>query len=472
MVYFLRMAMKLSTTQVQKQILAPSMQQSIEVLLLPLMDLHQSVDLELQNNPLLEIDEEALMKSREQDRENETDMDRTLNQLIESPELPFFNGGIYEDPPDEKPFQQNETLEEKMSRQLHVDLSDPLYLKIGEFIIGNLNEDGYLTLSCEEIAATLDIDNVETVRHVLKTVQGFDPPGIAARDLQECLLLQLAGNSAGENELASRIVKEYLKELGQKKFTEIARKLKTPVEEIRMATRLIASLDPRPARNHRPIRECMYIKPDITVVRTQDNNFAVQVNKDGLPPLRINQKYKTLIRQGKLSGDEKKFVREQLQNAIIFIKSIEQRGKTIRAIAEYILNTQQEFFKNGHSGLTPMSLKDVAEALSRNESTISRAINNKYMETPKGLFPFKFFFSQSVGGKDSPDIPGNGNGSVSNRSIKEQIKELIENENKSSPLSDAEIQQYFLNKGTKIARRTITKYRQMGHFLPSHLRKT
>ena len=471
MVYFLHMAMKLSTTQVQKQILAPSMQQSIEVLLLPLMDLHQTIDFELQNNLLLEIDEEALLKSREENLENETPMDRTLNQLIDSPDLPFFSGGIYDDPPDEKPFQKSETLEDKMSQQLHVDLSDPLHLKIGEFIIGNLNEDGYLTVSCEEIAAALAVEDIRIVAYVLKTVQRFDPPGIAARDLQECLLLQLAGKTSRESELASRIVKDCLKELGQKKFTEIARKLKTPVDDIKAATRVIASLDPRPARNHRSIRESIYIKPDVTVVRTQDNNFSVQVNKDGLPPLRINQKYKTLIRQGKLSASEKKFVRDQLQNAIIFIKSIEQRGQTVRAIAEYILNSQQEFFKNGHSGLIPMTLKDVAEAINRNESTISRAINNKYMETPKGLFSFKYFFTQSVGNsaKDSYGIQEN---SVSNRSIKEQIKELINNENKSAPLSDAEIREYFIKKGTTIARRTITKYRQMERILPSHLRKT
>jgi RNA polymerase sigma-54 factor len=434
------------------------------------MDLYQTIDMAIQNNPLLELDEETLLKNQEQNPENETLMDRTLNQLIESPDLPFFSGGIYDDPPDEKPFKQHDTLEDKMSQQLHVDVSDPLHLKIGEFIIGNLNEDGYLTLSCEEIAATLGVENSETVVQILKIIQGFDPPGIAARDLQECLLIQLAGNASRESELASSIVRECLKELGQKKFSEITKKLKTPIDEVKAATRLIASLEPRPARNYRPIRESIYIKPDVTIVLTEDKKFLVHVNKDGLPPLRINQKYKALIRQGKLSTSEKKFVREQLQNAVIFIKSIEQRGQTIREIAEHILNNQQEFFKNGHFGLTPMTLKDVAHALDRNESTISRAIHNKYIDTPKGLFPFKFFFSQSVG-KASTNTSGTGENNVSNRSIKEQIKELIENENKTSPMSDAEIQQYFLKRGTSIARRTITKYRQMERILPSHLRK-
>ncbi len=471
MVYFLRMNIKLSTIQVQKQILAPSMQQSIEVLLLPLMDLYQSINIEIQNNPLLEIDEDSLLQQQEEDRDNATAMDRTLDQLIESPDTPFFSGGIYDDPPDEKPFKHLVSLEEKMFRQLQIDVSDPLLLKIGEFIIWNLNEDGYLTLSCEEIAANLAVQDIETVMRVLKIIQCFDPPGIAARDLQECLLLQLAGtDSSPESELASRIVRECIKELGQKKFTEIAKRLKAPIDKVKAATQFIASLDPRPARNHRPIRESIYIKPDVTVIRTEDDQLSVVVNKAGLPPLRINQKYKALIRQGKLSADEKKFIRDQLQNAVVFIKSIEQRGQTVRAIAEHILAHQQKFFQDGHSGLAPMTLKDVAEAIDRNESTVSRAIHNKYMDTPKGLFPFKFFFSQSVG-KAAENAAGTAGNNVSNRTIKEQIKELIENENKSSPLSDAEIQQYFFKKGTSIARRTITKYRQMERILPSHLRK-
>ncbi len=465
------MSMKLSTIQTQKQILAPSMQQSIEVLLLPLLDLHQTIEMELQNNPLLEIDEDMLLKRQEEEHDSETPMDRTLNQLIESPDEPFFNGPLYNDPPDEKPFKQHDTLEEKMSRQLHVDVSDPLHLKIGEFIIGNLNEDGYLTLSCEEIAATLEIQDISIVEHILSVIQRFDPPGIAARDLRECLLLQLAALPPGETELASHLVRECIQELGRKKFTEIAKKIKVPVDNVKAAARVIASLDPRPARNHRPIRESIYIKPDVTVVRTEDEKLSVQINKDGLPPLRINQKYKALIRQGSLSAPEKKFIREQLQNAVIFIKSIEQRGQTIQAIAEHILNHQEKFFKNGHSGLAPMTLKDVAEALNRNESTISRAIHNKYMYTPKGLFPFKFFFCQSVG-KSAQKSSGEPENTVANRTIKEQIKELIANENKASPLSDSEIQKIFSQKGMMIARRTITKYRQMEHILPSHLRKT
>jgi len=465
------MSMKLSTIQIQKQILAPSMQQSIEVLLLPLMDLHQTIELELQNNPLLEIDEDMLLKRQEEEHDSETPMDRTLNQLIESPDEPFFNGNFYNDPPDEKPLKQHDTLEEKMSRQLHIDVSAPLHLKIGEFIIGNLNEDGYLTLSCEEIAATLAIEEISIVEHILSVIQRFDPPGVAARDIQECLLLQLAVLPPRETELASRLVRECLQELGRKKFAEIAKKLKVPIDNVKAAARVIASLDPRPARNYRPIRESIYIKPDVTVIRTEDEKLSVQINKDGLPPLRINQKYKALIRQGNLSAPEKKFIREQLQNAVIFIKSIEQRGQTIRAIAEHILNHQEKFFKNGNSGLTPMTLKDVAEALNRNESTISRAIHNKYMYTPQGLFPFKYFFSQSVG-KPTQKSSGEPENTVSNRTIKEQIKELIANENKSSPLSDSEIQKIFSQTGTMIARRTITKYRQMERILPSHLRKT
>ncbi len=470
MVYFLRMGMKLNISQVQKQILAPSMQQSIEILLLPLLDLSQSIEAEMQNNPLLEIDEEKQRESSKDEDQADNSLDNMINQIVENSEAPYYHKEIYEEPPDEKPYKRQETLEEKLSRQLHIDLNDPLHEKIGEFIIGNINEDGYLTLSCEEIAEILGLQDTTEVEFVLKIIQDFDPVGMAARDLKECLLLQIPHKLNSKIELATIMVRDYLQELGQKKYQYMARKLKVSLDEIKETARLIASLDPRPARNYRPIRGSIYIKPDVSVVKDENDRYVINVNHDGLPPLRINHKYKSLIRGGKLSTEEKKFVKEQLQNAIIFIKSIEQRGQTIHAIAEHILKTQENFFNNGHSGLVPMTLKDVALAVNRNESTISRAINNKYMETPKGIYAFKFFFSQAVSQNQNAGPQEEGSG-VSNRSVKEKIKELIEHEDKSSPLSDADIQKYFTRKGMNIARRTIAKYRQKERILPSHLRK-
>ncbi len=454
------MRMKLAPIQTQKQVLSPMMQQSIQVLLLPLMDLSQAIEQELQNNPLLEVNEEVA----ESGDSNETDH----AELPDESPLPPSNFDSDDDPVEEKPIKRDETLEEQLLRQLHVEFSDPDDILIGEFIIGNIDDDGYLTLSCDEIAQILELDDRTTVESVLKIIQGFEPVGIASRDLKECLLIQLRHKNFLPESLLVRIVAEYLAELGRKKFSVIAKNTGASLSEVKEAAKIITTLDPRPARNFRPLSPQLFVKPDITIGQDTDGNYFVQLNHDGLPRLRINPQYRRILKKEKLTNEEKEFIREKIKNAQIFIKSIEQRGQTIKGIAQYILDRQKAFFENGPISLTPMSLKDVAQHLERNESTISRAIHEKYLDTPYGLFPMRFFFSQGV--RNNP-LDGSAETSVSSRSIKEEIKKLIDRENKSSPLSDQEIQEYFSKKGMIIARRTISKYRQALRILPSHLRK-
>ncbi|MCK5081834.1 MAG: RNA polymerase factor sigma-54, partial [Candidatus Omnitrophica bacterium] len=354
-------------------------------------------------------------------------------------------------------------LEDELLQQLRIELSDPLDIRIGEMIIGSLNEDGYLNVICEEIAGVLGIDDLLSVEYILTVIQNFEPVGIASRDLKECLLSQVKLRCNGNSELVQKIVENHIDELGRKKFHEIAKKCGVHVETVKKAARLIALFEPRPARNYRPIKTSLYIRPDILIKKDENDQYHVEVNNDGIPPLRINGHYRRMLKKNNLGEKEKEFIREKLKNALFYIKSIEQRGTTIMRISEYILEKQKDFFDSGHQHLAPMTLKDIAQTIDRNESTISRAISNKYMDTPQGTFPLKFFFSQG--------ISGTGSRAVTSRSIKEEIKELVESEEKASPLSDQDIQGYFRNKGTTIARRTISKYRQALRILPSHLRK-
>jgi len=449
------------TQQSQKQLLTPAMRQSIEMLLLPLTELNLSIDQELQDNPLLEVDEEKLKSIREQPRD---ELLKALEHFSQSQNLPLREYSADDEALEERPIKVEPCLEDELLQQLRVELSDSLEIKIGEIIIGSLDEDGYLTLTSEEIAQAVGIDDMVRVEYILKIIQNFEPVGIASRSLKECLLSQVNFRCNGNSELIHAIIENCLEELGGKKFQKIARKVGTSLDAVKEAARLITLFEPKPARNYRPIKANLYIKPDIFVTKDEDEQYHIRINKDGIPPLRVNTHYQKMLRRPNLSDEEREFIREKLKNAVYFIKSIEQRGHTIKKISEYILNKQRGFFEKGYHSLVPMTLKDVAQTIDRNESTISRAVSDKYIDTPQGLLPLKFFFSQG--------ISGNGNGPVASRSIKEEVKELIKSEDMSSPLSDQAIQDHFEQKGITIARRTVSKYRHTLRILPSHLRKS
>ena len=457
------MDLKFSQNQSQNQILAPSMQQSIEVLLLPIGELSTAIEQELQNNPMLEVDES---QRKEKQERLEDEVRKRVEEIMRPQEASFFHSPDNEEAPKERPLSCEESLEDSLLKQLHFEVSDPEELAIGEFIIGNINEDGYLTVSCEEIGAALNLEDMKRIEKVLRIVQEFEPAGIASRSLEECLLIQINGRLNGNAFLVQTVICEHMQDLARRKFRSIARQMKVDESEIRKAFEAISQCDPRPARNYRPIRSNIYVKPDITVTRDEEGGMHIRMNAETVPRLMVSSVYKKVLRTNNLTPEEKTFIRERLYNAAQFIRSIRQRGETVTAIARFILEKQQAFFENGHAGLEPMTLKDVAQAIDRNASTVSRAIHSKYMETPKGLYPMKFFFSQGVGHN------GGDNGkAVSNRTIKEELRELIAEENPSAPLSDKDIQTHFKQKGLTIARRTISKYRQSLHILPSHLRK-
>jgi len=455
--------MKINTSihQFQKQLLAPAMQQSIETLLLPLAELNASINQELQDNPLLEIDEEQQKALQDLQRDGLLKILEYSSQMHNMPAREYFS----DDEAFEKmPIKMEVSLEDKLLQQLRMELSDPIEIKLGEFIIGSLDEDGYLRATCEEIAEATGIVDVLRVEYILKVVQNFEPIGIASRNLRECLLSQVPLRVNGNNAFVAPIIENYLEELGRRKFQKIARKLGASIDAVKEASRLISLLEPKPARNYRPLKANIYIKPDILITKDKNDQYEVRINREGNPPLRVNTYYQRMLQRKNLSNEERSFIREKLKSALYFMKSVGQRGQTIVKITEYILEKQKDFFEHGHMSLVPMTLKDVAHSIDRNESTISRAVTNKYVDTPAGLYPLKFFFSQGLG--------DNGNGAVASRSIKEEIKELIGSEDKTSPLSDQTIQDHFRQKDVIIARRTISKYRQTLRILPSHLRKS
>ena len=452
------MKTKLALIQTQKQVLAPLMQQSITVLLLPIMDLNQAIEQELQSNPLLELNE----SNEENIPPKDIEIHRSLERLAKLQDEPIDDNTFDEESLGEKPFARELPLEDYLMRQLRLEASDELQLKIGELIIGNIDEDGYLKVSCEEIAQLAQIQDIAFVERVLKLIQGFEPPGIASRDLKECLLVQLKLKNYN-GAIVATVVNNHLEDIARKRYSNIARQTGVPPEEVKRIAKTIASLEPRPARNYRPIANNIYIKPDVFVTRDPVNGYQITINDEGIPRLRINPLYKNMLNRPDLKEEEQSFIRERLMGALHFMRSIEQRGQTILAITRYILERQKDFFEGNYLSIAPMTLKDVAAVINRNESTVSRAVNHKYIDTPQGLFPMKYFFSQA--------LATTSNGRTSAQSIKEEIKELVETENHSSPLSDQDIQHYFAGKGVRLARRTVSKYREALHIPPSFLRR-
>lgn len=429
--------------------------------MLPLLELNTAIEQELQDNPLLEVDEEKALLKEEQAIEDA--IKRTLEHAQEVPNFSGYKDNFDDEDVEKMPIRYDAPLEEFLLQQLHLEVSDPLEIEIGEYIIGNLDEDGYLISTIAEIQAALGIADPAVILNVLTLIQNFEPIGIASRDVKECLCTQVIAKYNGKSDVLVSMINEHLDSLAKKKYEFIGRKLKLDVEKVKEISGFISSLEPKPARNYRPFKTSIYIKPDVTIKKTESEDYDVSINQETLPPLRISKIYSSLLNTEKCSKEARIYIKEKVKNAVLFIKSIEQRHNTLREIARYIAKNQKEFFQLGHLYLKPMTLRDVAGSIDRNESTVSRAINNKYVDTPRGLFPIKYFFSQSISDQDGGD--------VSNRSIKEELKTLIENESKERPLSDQDIHLHFERKNMKVARRTITKYRKALKILPAYLRK-
>ena len=427
--------MKLIQQAEQRQILAPSLRQALHILQLSTLELETLLEKELQENPCLE--EERPIESKENFSASEEDEE-------------IWN---YRESLVTKPI----SLGEHLLHQLRLSCSSEEDCRIGELLIGSIDENGYLRESVEEIAA-LHHASREDVERFLTLIQGFDPPGVGARDLVECLLLQLDARSP----LASAIIREHLPDLQAKRIDVIQKKLKASSEELKEAIRCILTLEPKPGRSFSHPKTT-YVTPDLVVKKGKEKPFEILVNDDELSPLRLNPTYERLLKENGLSESDKTFLREKMQSAQFLIRAIRQRKETLKCLAETLVEYQKEFFEQGPSALKPMTMEEMASRIQKHRSTVSRAVKNKFIQTPYGLFEIKFFFTGDIGGSN--------NEGISSRVAKERIRELIQNEAPVSPLSDDELLQELQEEGISISRRTVAKYRQALGLPSSFLRK-
>lgn len=457
----------------QKLVMTPKLQQAIKLLQVPALELQQILKHELTINPMLEepdenedtVEEEPTLEVTDEDDgefragEGEIDWDRYLKDGFEMGARASGEreeqDETYERVPVVKP-----TLEDYLMSQLRMATDSEEDIRIGEFIVGSLDENGFLAISTEEIAGLLSVD-VEKVDRVLRMVKTFDPPGIGAQDLRECLLIQIEQDGL-HGSLAWLIVADHLKDLLQKRYPEIARRLKRTVGEIQAAADIIARFDPRPGTRYSS-DEPRYIVPDL-IVEKVDGDYIVQLNDRNVPRLRVSRAYREILSDAKSRGKkEHDYVVEKLNSARWLIKTIDQRRRTMIKVMEAILEVQRDFFERGVEHLKPLTLQDIAEKVGMHESTVSRVTNGKYAQTPKGVLELKYFFSTGLK-TDDGDV-------ASSKKIKARITDMVDKENKRRPLSDQEIAERLKEEGLIVARRTVAKYRDQLGVLPARMRK-
>ncbi|PKN05719.1 MAG: RNA polymerase sigma-54 factor [Deltaproteobacteria bacterium HGW-Deltaproteobacteria-9] len=472
----------------QQLIMTPQLQQAIKLLQLSRLELVDTINQEMEENPLLEEvapdDDQEI--SVNQDTEEITVTDREEIKVNERTEELTGEGdgreefdwnsyledygpmGVTYDRPDgdatswDNMLAALPSLTDHLMWQLKLSRLTEREMYLGEQIIGNLDQNGYLVATIDEIAEQNKAERTE-VEAVLGKIQEFDPPGIAARDLMECLLIQ-ARLLGVLNPLMEAIIRDHMKDLELKNYNHIARKLRVPLPEVLHAVQLVCRMDPKPGRIYSEERT-QPIVPDVYVFKSGDE-YKIVLNDDGLPRLRISNFYREIMggNSGKANNETgKKYIREKVQSATWLIKSIQQRQKTIYKIAESLVRQQKDFFDGGMNYLKPLVLRNIADDVEMHESTISRVVTNKYMQTPRGIFELKFFFSSGIN--------KTGGDTIASKSVKENIRKIISEEDARKPLSDLEIVELLHKANITIARRTVAKYREMMGILPSSRRK-
>ncbi|MFZ5802786.1 MAG: RNA polymerase factor sigma-54 [Candidatus Omnitrophota bacterium] len=472
----------LSQNQQQRQLLSPQIRQYLKLLQLPIAELTQAIEAEMEENPVLEdivqssAETDPLPEgpdpSQEQEKELEFNEAKTESDKLEEEfdDLGYEQDLAAQNPHEaqaKKDFRESlishqDSLYDYLNRQIQILDLDEKGKKIAEQIIGNLNEDGYLRATLDEIA-TAGQSSISDVERVLAQIQKLDPPGIAARTLEESLMLQLERKGEGAS-LARAIIHQHLPELKRKDWHTIAKAKDVSENEVRKAARLISSLDPKPGQSC--VAEASpAVIPDATVSFNESGHpkFKIEIHDEIIPELRISPYYRKLLRQHRGDPKTTAFLKEKIQRAMNFIKALHLRKSTLREITEEIVSAQEAFFEKGFAHLAPLRLKDVAREIGVHESTVSRTIQNKYIVTPQGTVPYKSFFSTR--------LESSSGEAESQKSMMEKVRKLIEGEDPKHPLSDQEIASHFASEGLRIARRTIAKYREMLKILPSHIRK-
>jgi RNA polymerase sigma-54 factor len=470
---------KLSLKLQQRMVLTPTLQQAIRLLQLTRLELIQEASQELQTNPVLEeattIEETEAEAAAEtapgesaettplEEYEGKIDVESYFQDYLET-NLKYRGTQVEapEDGPDtERYLSAPENLTEHLEWQVSLSRWTDREREIAAHIIGNLREDGYLASPLDEIAAAAGCTPGEA-EHVLKLVQQLDPLGVAARDLAECLRVQLSAFEEPDP-LALKIVNEHLQDLERERPAQTAHKLGVTLERLEDALRVIRHLDPKPGlRYNNPVNPTVI--PDVEVEKDGDS-YRVVLNEDGLPHLRISPRYRTIAEEGSPEAGEEAmtYLKEKVRSALWFLKSIEERQRTIYKVAREIVDFQRDFLDKGPAHMRPLILRDVAERVGVHESTVSRVVSNKYMLTPRGVLPMKYFFATGIGTVDGVD--------VSSMKVKERIKGLVDGEDPRRPLSDQRIADLLKREGILLARRTVAKYREELNIPSSSRRK-
>jgi RNA polymerase sigma-54 factor len=456
-----------------QQVLAPQLQQSLLILQAPLLELRNLVQQEMAVNPVLEeVPEDPEAEPRVDpdpaaDAKFKEEFDK-LAKLDEEWRDYMAQSSSYtsrsQEAEDKRQFffdsiATQETLQQHLMGQLNQTVLNANDRKTAELIIGNIDDNGFLQTTPEEMALNTGIAQAD-FENMLTLIQSFYPPGVGARDLRECLLIQLK-REGRQNSLEYKIVSEHMQDLGKRRFPEIARRMGISVEQVQKCANNIAQLDPRPGQVFAASPQ-NYVLPDVTVEKV-NGDYQVILNGEQIPHLRISNTYKDIMAQEGNGNEVKDYIRDKIRSGKFLIKSIHQRQQTISNIAHQIVQRQREFFEHGSSHLKPMTMVQIADAVGVHETTVSRAISGKYMATPQGVFEMKYFFT--------PGYQTSSGESMSNTSVKEAILDLVKNEDGSAPLSDKEIVEILSKRGIPIARRTVAKYRTELNILPSNMRR-
>jgi RNA polymerase sigma-54 factor len=465
----------------QQLVMTPQLQQAIKLLQLSRLELIETIQQEMETNPILE--DIAIGTESTNKESSEENVIPTLSSVPENQKTPWEEKAVAEQDwkdiydEDRKVAIKSYSFEEKedvnyenfiskapdlidhLLWQLRLSLLSDRELHIGEFIIGNINPEGYLDATNEEL---LDKTSAtpEEIEKVLGIIHYFDPVGIGARDLKECLFIQ-AKHYGGYTPLIIDIINNYLHDIEKNNYAVIVKNTKATPKELEDAIHFIKSLDPKPGRNYSN-DQVNYIVPDLYVYK-QDNEYVISFNEEGIPNLGLSKYYKMIVENNELKNDAKVYLKDKMKSAEWLIKSIQQRKNTLFKITKSIMKFQRDFLEKGVEYMHPLVLRDVAEDVELHESTVSRSTTNKYVHTPRGIFELKYFFSTGIKSKNGSD--------VSAETVKQRIKILIQNEKPEKPLKDTDIEKILAEKDVIIARRTIAKYREQMGILPTSRRK-
>lgn len=461
----MRLGFGLTQEQTQKLVLTPELRMAIKILQFSSVELAQYVDQQLVENPVLEVEEEAIEQEQDSSERDNTERDNSetevqtdnfdWDQYFQEKGSVREEGGLNREAESwryDNLVPQVSTLSDHLLFQMAVLDLNKEEKCVGEFLIGNIDENGYLTCTVEEAVAQYGT-SLATVEKMLTTIQGFDPPGVAARDLRECLLIQCEQKGL-ISDLMKEIISNHLKEVADGKMIKVAKKIGVSLIQMQEAVDCLRLLEPKPGRRFSQTDDTRYIIPDILVEKV-GNEYVILVNDITTPRLSISSFYRQMLKGDSSDKEGRKFLESRMNSAVWLIKSIEQRRLTMYKVARCLVDLQMEFFERGIKFLKPLTLKQVAEVLEIHESTVSRTVSNKYMQTPRGVFELKFFFSSGVTTSEGS--------SASAEAVKKIIKELIEKEDPKKPLSDQKIADLLKERGLEISRRTVAKYRdEMG----------